>query len=89
MTSREGLDAELDQLAQMLPPWRAHLRHEAQFWPQFSALASRILQHGGSEDRLHVMERLDGMLVDNHVNQKDRWRFLSSLEGFSRFDRST
>ena len=39
MKSRAQLDAELDRLADMLPPWLQHLRHEAQFWPQFDALA--------------------------------------------------
>lgn len=62
MKSRTQLDAELDQLAAMLPPWLQHLRHEAQFWPQFNALAKSILNEAGEEDFRHVQERLDLML---------------------------
>ncbi|MBD9470305.1 hypothetical protein IB230_14710 [Pseudoxanthomonas sp. PXM01] len=46
----------------MLPPWLQHLRHEAQFWPQFNALAKEILDQAGDEDIQHVKGRLDFML---------------------------
>ncbi|CAN7488782.1 hypothetical protein LJR143_003167 [Pseudoxanthomonas sp. LjRoot143] len=62
MKPRAQLDAELDRLAAMLPPWLQHLRHEAQFWPQFNALAKEILDQAGDEDIQHVEGRLDLML---------------------------
>lgn len=62
MKPRAQLDAELDRLAVMLPPWLQHLRHEAQFWPQFNALAKDILDHAGDADIQHVQARLDFML---------------------------
>lgn len=62
MKPRVQLDAELDRLAIMLPPWLQHLRHEAQFWPQFNALAKEILDQAGDEDIQHVKGRLDFML---------------------------
>ena len=63
MKSRAQLDADLDRLADMLPPWLQYLRHEAQFWPQFEALALDILGHAADHDRDHVRQRLDAMLV--------------------------
>lgn len=62
MKPRVQLDAELDRLAIMLPPWLQYLRHEAQFWPQFNALAKEILDQAGDEDIQHVEGRLDVML---------------------------
>jgi hypothetical protein len=63
MKSRAQLDAALDQLEGMLPPWLQYLRHEAQFWPQFHALAQDILRDAGEHDRGHVHQRLAAMLV--------------------------
>ena len=62
MKPRAQLDAELDRLAVMLPPWLEHLRHEAQFWPQFNALAKEILDQAADEDIPYVQGRLDFML---------------------------
>lgn len=62
MKPRAELDAELDRLAAMLPPWLQHLRHEAQFWPQFDALAKEILDQADGEDIHYVERRLDFML---------------------------
>lgn len=62
MKPRMQLDAELDRLAVMLPPWLQHIRHEAQFWPQFNALAKEILDQAGDEDIEHVEGRLDFIL---------------------------
>jgi len=62
MKPRAQLDAELDRLAIMLPPWLQHLRHEAQFWPQFNALAKEILDQAGDEDIPYVEARLDVMI---------------------------
>jgi hypothetical protein len=39
-------------------------RHDAQFWPQFNALAQQILQHAEADDRPHVLQRLDAMLKE-------------------------
>lgn len=63
MKTRAQLDAALDQLADMLPPWLARLRHEAQFWPQFTALAQGILDDADARDRPHVVQRIEAMLA--------------------------
>lgn len=62
MKPRAQLDAELDRLAAMMPSWLQHLRHEAQFWPQFNALAKEILDQAADEDIPYVQGRLDFML---------------------------
>lgn len=76
MSARAQLDAQLDHLAQMLPPWLERLRHPAQFWPQFDALAAAILARAGWEDRPHVLGRLDAMLaahgVSRHADANER-----------------
>lgn len=72
MKSRAQLDADLDRLAAMLPPWLQHLRHEAQFWPQFEALAQDILRDAAHHDRHHVQQRLDAMLVAHGKATPDR-----------------
>ena len=66
MSTRQQLDAQLDELALMLPPWLERLRHETQFWPQFNALAQRILAQAETCDRPHVLQRLDAMLAEHH-----------------------
>ncbi|HEY1035487.1 MAG TPA: hypothetical protein VGE09_10945 [Pseudoxanthomonas sp.] len=63
MKSRVQLDTELDRLAAMMPSWLQHLRHEAQFWPQFNALAKEILDQAADEDTQYVQGRLDAMLM--------------------------
>lgn len=63
MKSRVQLDTELDRLAAMMPSWLQHLRHEAQFWPQFNALAKEILDQAADEDTQYVHGRLDAMLM--------------------------
>jgi len=75
MSTRAQLDAELDRLARMLPPWLETLRREVLFWPQFDALAQRILDHAGEHDRLHVRQRLDAMLIANKVDRPGERRF--------------
>ena len=62
MKPRVQLDADLDRLAAMMPPWLQHLRHEAQFWPQFNTLAKEILDQAAEEDIQYVRGRLDFML---------------------------
>jgi len=63
MNGRERLNSELERLADMLPEWRERLRHEAQFWPQFTALAEEILAIADPEDREYAQQRIDDMLA--------------------------
>lgn len=79
MKTRRQLDAELDRLARMLPPWLERLRHPAQFWPQFDALAQEILADAGAGDRIHVLQRLHAMPVDNGVEPEPSKRETSPL----------
>lgn len=51
----------------MLPPWREKLRHEAQFWPQFDALAQEIMARADPQDREYAQTRIDAMLA-KHVS---------------------
>ena len=66
MKSRVQLDTELDRLAAMMPSWLRYLRHEAQFWPQFNALAKEILDQAGDEDIQNVEDRLD-CIIKTHA----------------------
>ena len=63
MNGRMRLEAELDNLERMLPPWREKLRHEAQFWPQFDALAQEIMARADPADREYAQQRIDAMLA--------------------------
>ena len=65
-----ALDRELDRLAGMLSPWLARLRHPAQFWPQFDALADRIRDGASMADRAHVAQRLDAMLAAHGMDTR-------------------
>ena len=67
MNARMRLEAELDNLERMLPPWREKLRHEAQFWPQFDVLAHEIMARADPEDRQYAQTRIDAMLA-KHVS---------------------
>jgi hypothetical protein len=71
MMTTTQLDAKLDRLARMLPHWLENARHRAQFWPQFNALAMDILAQAEDRDRVHVLHRLDAMLLANGVLRKD------------------
>jgi hypothetical protein len=71
VNTRASLDRELDRLAAMLSPWLARLRHPAQFWPQFNALAGRIDDGAGMADRAHVARRLDAMLAAHGMDRRD------------------
>lgn len=79
MKTRRQLDAELERLARMLPPWLERLRHPAQFWPQFDALAQEILADAGADDRIHALQRLHAMLVDNGVEPEPSKRETNPL----------
>lgn len=65
MKTRRDLDHRLDRLAVMLPPWLARARHDAMFWPQFSALAHAILAGSSNTDGVHGLRRLQAMLCEN------------------------
>lgn len=65
MIGRAQLDAELDHLEGMLPVWRSRLRHEAQFWPQFRALAEAIIANADIADTAHARSRIAAMLRAN------------------------
>ena len=65
MDPRLRLDAELEDLARMLPYWRGTLRHEAQFWPQFDVLAKELLARADPADREYAQQRLDAMLTQH------------------------
>ena len=62
-SARERLDAELENLERMLPLWRAALRHEAQFWPQFDVLAKEIIARADPADRQHAQDRIAALLA--------------------------
>ncbi len=65
MNARAPLEAELENLERMLSDWRGTLRHEAQFWPQFDALAKEIVARAEPADRDHAHERIRQMLVQH------------------------
>ena len=64
MNARLQLEAELENLERMLPHWRATLRHEAQFWPQFDVLAQEIMARTEPGDREYAQSRIDAMLAE-------------------------
>lgn len=63
MNPRQRLEADLERLSQMLPVWREKLRHEAQFWPQFTALADEILAAADPADLDYAQQRIADMLA--------------------------
>ncbi len=71
MNEHMRLEAELDNLERMLPVWREKLRHEAQFWPQFDALAQEIMARADPADREYAQQRIDEMLA-THVPQASK-----------------
>ena len=62
---RVRVEAELENLARMLPLWRASLRHEAQFGPQFEALANELIARADPQDRGYAQARLAAMLAEH------------------------
>lgn len=71
MNARLRLEAELDNLERMLPPWREKLRHEAQFWPQFDVLAQEIMARADPGDREYAQARIDAMLAEHVPHRAD------------------
>lgn len=72
MSARDRLDVELDRLARMLPVWREKLRHEADFWPQFAALAGEILADADPADQEYAAQRIADMLAINGLPRTSR-----------------
>jgi len=62
--TRGQLQRELEALRAMLPIWREKLRDEAQFGPQFHALAAEILGRTAPADRDFAREAIDRMLAE-------------------------
>lgn len=69
MSLRHEIQAQLDALAEMLDPWVARVRHPAQFWPQFEALAAEILDQCAHTERDEVRARIDVMLKDHGLKR--------------------
>lgn len=65
MKDRIAMDAALDHLAVMLPPWLARARCDAQFWPHFNVLVDEILAGASEPDRTHAVRRIETMLARN------------------------
>lgn len=65
MKDRIAVDAALDHLAVMLPPWLARARCEAQFWPHFNVLVDEILADTDGPDKTHALRRIETMLARN------------------------
>lgn len=74
MNRRAQLDADLRHLARMLPPWCEHLRDPAQFWPQFTCLASEILARADPCDQAYARRVLDALLTRNGMRVDARRR---------------
>ncbi len=70
MNARVRLEAELENLERMLPLWREKLRHEAQFRPQFDALAGEIVSRAAPEDVAYARQRI-AMMLAKHVPAAD------------------
>ena len=68
MKTRAQLDAGLDHLARMLPPWLESLRHPAQFWPQFRALVDELMADADPADRAYAERRIKEMLAKHGLD---------------------
>jgi hypothetical protein len=68
MNTHAQTQAALAHLAQMLPEWTAHLRHPAEFWPQFGALAQELLDAADPRDRAQARQALVAMLASNAID---------------------
>ncbi|MEP6907507.1 MAG: hypothetical protein ABI858_05940 [Pseudoxanthomonas sp.] len=73
MNKRIRLDAELENLERMLSDWRGTLRDEAQFGPQFDALAQEIIMRADPADRDHArscIARMRAMQLPSHTDPR-------------------
>ncbi|GAB3063426.1 hypothetical protein GCM10027214_31590 [Stenotrophomonas tumulicola] len=55
----------MEHLSQMLPPWLAKARHDAQFWPHFTVLAGELLADTAGAETAHAVRRIEAMLTAN------------------------
>jgi hypothetical protein len=62
VSARPHIQARLDALDRTLADWLAHLRHPAQFWPQFELLAAEILDECEAPERAHARAAIARML---------------------------
>lgn len=62
MSIRPAIQGRLEALDAMLAHWLAHVRHPAQFWPQFENLAAEILDHCADTEREQVCALIEAML---------------------------
>jgi hypothetical protein len=61
-TSRQELDAMLQQLAEQMPLLAGEDFDDATFWPAFWLLATPIVDAAAAVDRRHVQTRLSCLL---------------------------
>lgn len=72
MNVRPEIEAQLDALDEMLAHWLAHVRHPAQFWPQFETLAAEILDRCAHTEGDQVRARIRTMLK-RHALELPPW----------------
>ncbi|MFG3450273.1 hypothetical protein ACGFZ3_17025 [Stenotrophomonas sp. NPDC047960] len=72
MIVRPDIQARLDALDEMLAHWLAHMRHPAQFWPQFELLAAEILDQCNDHERRYVHARITAILK-GHALELPSW----------------
>ncbi|WP_244292457.1 hypothetical protein [Xanthomonas hyacinthi] len=70
MNTQAQTQAALANLAAMLPQWTAHLRHPAEFWPQFSVLAQEVLDAADPCDRAQARQALAAMLAKHSIDAR-------------------
>ncbi|UYB51273.1 hypothetical protein OCJ37_14895 [Xanthomonas sp. AM6] len=70
MNTHAQTQAALAHLARMLPEWCAHLRHPAEFWPQFSVLAQEVLDEADPRDRAQARRALAKMLASEAIDAR-------------------
>ncbi len=62
MSLRPEIQVQLDALGDMLVHWLDQVRHPAQFWPQFEALAAEILDQCEHAERDQAHAHIHAML---------------------------
>ena len=74
MSIRTNTDHQLSDLGKMLAVWPQRVRDPSQFWPQFDALAQRILDSAAQADVGRVRRELQRLLHRNGLSRA-RWTF--------------
>jgi len=64
---RPDIQDRLDALDAMMAHWLAHVRHPAQFWPQFERLAAEILDQCSPTEREQARASIEDMLKGHAV----------------------